>query len=32
MYAAIKTEVRVRRRADDRPRANGGFLQIAFTF
>jgi hypothetical protein len=32
MYAAIKAEARVRRRADDRPRANGGFLQIAFTF
>jgi hypothetical protein len=32
MYAAIKAEARVRRRAEDRPRANGGFLQIAFTF
>ena len=32
MYAAIKTEVRVRRRAGDRPRTNGGLLQIAFTF
>ena len=32
MYAAIKTEVRVRRRAADRPRENGAFLQIAFTF
>ena len=32
MYAAIKAEARVRRRADDRPRSNGGFLQIAFTF
>jgi hypothetical protein len=32
MYAAIKTEFRVRRRADDRPRNKGGFLQIAFTF
>ena len=32
MYAAIKTELRVRRRAADQPRDNGGFLQIAFTF
>jgi hypothetical protein len=32
MYAAIKTEVRVRRRAADQPRTNGAFLQIAFTF
>ena len=32
MYAAIKTEVRVRRRADNLPRTNGAFLQIAFTF
>jgi hypothetical protein len=32
MYAAIKTELRVRRRAADRARTNGGFLQVAFTF
>jgi len=32
MYAAIKTEVRVRRRAADQPRTNGAFLQISFTF
>ena len=32
MYAAIKTEVRVRRRAADLPRSNGAFMQIAFTF
>ena len=32
MYAAIKAEARLRRRADNQPRANGGFLQIAFTF
>jgi hypothetical protein len=31
-YAAIKTEVRSRRRASDQPLANGWFLQIAFTF
>jgi hypothetical protein len=31
-YAAIKTEARFRRRADDRPRSNGWFLQICFTF
>ena len=31
-YAAIKSEVRVRRRASDQPRANGWFLQISFTF
>ena len=31
-YAAVKSEVRVRRRASDQPRANGWFLQIAFTF
>jgi len=31
-YAAIKTEVRTRRRASDQPLANGWFLQIAFTF
>ena len=31
-YAAIKTEGRLRRRDNDRPRANGWFLQIAFTF
>ncbi len=32
MYAAIKSEVRVRRRVSDQPRANGWFLQISFTF
>jgi len=31
-YAAIKTEVRARRRAAGQPRANGWFLQICFTF
>jgi hypothetical protein len=31
-YAAIKTEARIRSRAADQPRTNGGFLQIAFTF
>ena len=31
-YAAVKTEARVRRRASDRPRTNGWFLQICFTF
>jgi hypothetical protein len=31
-YAAIKTEIRLRRRVTDRPRTNGGFLQISFTF
>jgi len=31
-YAAIKSEARFRRRAADQPRANGWFLQIAFTF
>jgi hypothetical protein len=32
MYAAVKTEVRVKRRAADQARTNGGFLQVAFTF
>jgi hypothetical protein len=31
-YAAVKTEVRVRRRASTQPRTNGWFLQICFTF
>jgi hypothetical protein len=31
-YAAIKTEARIRRRAADRDRTNGWFLQICFTF
>jgi hypothetical protein len=31
-YAAVKSEVRVRRRASDQPRTNGWFLQICFTF
>ena len=31
-YAAIKSEVRVRRRVSDRPRTNGWFFQISFTF
>ena len=31
-YAAIKTEGRIRRRAADRARTNGWFLQICFTF
>lgn len=31
-YAAIKTEVRARRRVEHQPRNNGWFLQIAFTF
>jgi hypothetical protein len=31
-YAAIKSEIRVRRRIADQPRTNGWFLQIAFTF
>jgi hypothetical protein len=31
-YAAVKTEVRVRRRVSDRPRTNAWFLQICFTF
>jgi hypothetical protein len=31
-YAAIKSEIRVRRRVADQPRTNGWFLQIAFTF
>jgi hypothetical protein len=31
-YAAVKSEVRVRRRASDQPRANGWFLQVCFTF
>jgi hypothetical protein len=31
-YAAFKTEARFRRRADDRPRSNGWFLQVCFTF
>jgi hypothetical protein len=31
-YAAIKSELRVRKRTADQPRSNGGFLQIAFTF
>jgi hypothetical protein len=31
-YAAIKSEIRVRRRVPDQPRTNGWFLQIAFTF
>jgi hypothetical protein len=30
--AALKTEARVRRRASNRPRANGWFLQVSFTF
>jgi hypothetical protein len=32
LYAAIKSEFRVRRRAPDRPRANGWFMQVSFTF
>ena len=32
LYAAIKTEFRVRRRAPDRPRSNGWFMQVSFTF
>ena len=31
-YAAVKTEVRARRRVTDQPRTNGWFLQICFTF
>jgi hypothetical protein len=31
-YAAVKTEARLRRRAEDQPRSNGWFLQICFTF
>jgi len=31
-YAAIKSEVRSRRRVAGQPRANGWFLQICFTF
>ena len=31
-YAAIKSEVRVRRRVSDQPRMDGWFLQISFTF
>jgi hypothetical protein len=31
-YAAIKTEGRFRARVSDQPRANGWFLQVAFTF
>jgi hypothetical protein len=31
-YAAIKSEGRTRKRASDQPRANGWFVQIAFTF
>jgi hypothetical protein len=31
-YAALKTEVRTRRRVGDRPRTNGWFLQVSFTF
>lgn len=32
MYAAIKTEVRIRRRVGNQPHTNGSFLQISFTF
>jgi len=31
-YAAIKTEVRTRKRVSDEPRSNGWFAQVAFTF
>src|SRR2546422_1773664 len=31
-YAAVKSEVRVRRRVSDEPRRNGWFFQISFTF
>ena len=31
-YAAIKSEIRVRRRVSDQARTNGWFLQICFTF
>jgi hypothetical protein len=31
-YAAVKSEVRARRRVTDQPRTNGWFLQICFTF
>jgi hypothetical protein len=31
-FAAIKSEVRIRRRVADQPRSNGWFLQVAFTF
>jgi hypothetical protein len=31
-YAAIKTEVRSRKRVPEQPRTNGWFLQICFTF
>ena len=31
-YAAVKSEVRIRRRVSDQPRTNGWFLQICFTF
>ena len=31
-YAALKTEGRIRRRESGRPRANGWFAQVAFTF
>ena len=32
LYAALKAEVRARRRASDQPRTNGWFLQVSFTF
>jgi len=31
-YAAVKSEIRARRRVSDQPRTNGWFLQICFTF
>jgi hypothetical protein len=31
-YAAVKSEVRIRRRVSNQPRTNGWFLQICFTF
>ena len=31
-YAAIKSEIRLRRRVSDQPRSDGWFLQISFTF
>ena len=31
-YAAIKSEIRARRRVSDQPRNNGWFVQICFTF
>jgi hypothetical protein len=32
LYAAIKAEIRSRRRVENRPRTSGWFLQVSFTF